>query len=258
MKNKRSNNRKVYNNNNNNKFIIIIIVIIIFCFLIINFINFKIKKIKECDIDSYINEKIEIEKIKLDIELNTDEIIFSLKNESMKKGVIFVSDYGVSPKAYSEIAIELAKKGNKVFLISNTNNLRNIINKNSDISKWIIGGHGYGGKIISKFCSLKKVKAIFFLASYPDDNIDLSKSNLKVTSIYGSKDNILNKEVFNKKKKYLPEDTNYVEIDNGNYYNFGSYKIKNKNTDVDINVISKKEQQIQTQVQLINLLDDIK
>ena len=62
---------------------------------------------------------------------------------------------------------------------------------------------------------------LILLASY--SNKDLSKTNLKVLSIYGSKDIIMNKKSYNKYKKNLPKDFTEYIIEDGIHRYFGMY-----------------------------------
>ncbi len=80
-------------------------------------------------------------------------------------------------------------------------------------------------------------KGIIFLASYPSKQIKESLSSL---SIYGTKDNVLNMEDFNKKKSLLPTNQTIVEIDGGNHSYYGNYGEQRND---GIATISRLEQQ---------------
>ena len=62
---------------------------------------------------------------------------------------------------------------------------------------------------------------IVFLAAYPAG--DISDSELRVLSLYGSSDGVLNMDSFQASMKKAPQDTVYLEIPGGNHAGFGSY-----------------------------------
>lgn len=177
------------------------------------------------------------------------------------KGIIIYADGGVSPKAYLPLSITLAKKGYMViipeFLFNSPNIGKNalnaLINKYKDIQFWVVAGHGGGGEAMSlNLTADEKIKGAVFLSSYPNKDADLSKSGLKVVSIKGTEDRTMNLDLYETRKKLLPEDTMFVQIENGNFSYFANYE-----NDAEAK-ITKLEQQIQTSVQILNLLDQIR
>lgn len=67
----------------------------------------------------------------------------------------------------------------------------------------------------------EKIEGLILLASYSTD--DISSKGIKVMSIYGSKDEVLNKESYEKNKKNLPADFKEIILDGGNHAGFGCY-----------------------------------
>lgn len=177
------------------------------------------------------------------------------------KGVILYSDKGVSPKAYVPLAIRLARKGYRVVIpefffnspTMDSKAINDIIRKYESIRFWVVAGHGNGGRVMSNYLdSNDKIRGAVFMASYPDEKVDLSTTNLKVVSIYGSLDTLLDKTIYDARKAKLPPSTLFVKIENGNYFYFGNYENL-----LDAK-ITREEQQIQTSVQILNLLDQIR
>lgn len=177
------------------------------------------------------------------------------------KGIIIYPNGGVSPKSYIPLSIILAKKGYLVaipeFLFNSpnigNNTMNSIIKDNNSIQLWAVVGHGSGGEAMSiNLKSDGKIKGAVFLASYPNEDADLSKSGLKVVSIKGTNDKILDQKLYEERKKKLPADTMFVQIENGNFSYFGNYENDAKSE------ITKLEQQIQTSVQILNLMDQIR
>ena len=58
------------------------------------------------------------------------------------------------------------------------------------------------------------------LASYPNKKIP---NNIKVLSVYGTNDKVLNMKKYKKSKKYLPNNYKEIKIDGGNHANYGNY-----------------------------------
>lgn len=98
-----------------------------------------------------------------------------------------------------------------------------IIEEFPDIENWYIGGHSLGGAMASSFAakSPDDFLGIVLLGAYAAQ--DLSNSNLKMLSIYGQEDMVLNRDKFEESKKLSPKDTQYLEIPGGNHAYFGSY-----------------------------------
>ena len=209
--------------------------------------------------DPIVDEIIMAMSNKVKVDSQKDLIVMPIGVEP-RKGLILYPETEVSPEAYIPLAIKLAEKGYKViipkFLFNSQaidlNKVNSIILENTTIDLWVVGGHGEGGIIASRvLLSNNKIKGTFFLASYPDEMINLTNSGLKATVIYGSKDSIFNKSKLTAKKSSLPKNTVYTVIENGNHSYFGNYKSENTG-------ITEEEQQIQTVVQLINLMDELR
>ena len=72
---------------------------------------------------------------------------------------------------------------------------------------------------------------------------DLTDSDLRVYSTYGSKDGVLNREKYEADRTNLPQDTTETVIDGGCHAGFGSYGAQKGD---GTPTISAKEQQRQT------------
>ena len=211
-------------------------------------------------LDEEVSAIMEAEKADITIE-NDGGYILGPNYMEPTKGIIIYSDTGVDPKAYVPLAIRLAKKGYRVvipeFLVNgptlDSKTVDDVINRYESIRFWVVVGHGNGGKVMSNYLDVSdKIRGAVFLASYPDEKADLSDTSLKVVSIYGSLDAELNKSVYEKRKSLLPASTMFVQIENGNYSYFANYE------NIEGAKITREEQQIQTSVQIFNLLDQIR
>jgi len=156
-------------------------------------------------------------------------------------------------------------KGYKVIIVPMPFNLAvldwdeamEVVKHHPEIKKWVIGGHSLGGVMASNFLYNKKpsnIKGLVFYASYPH-KVDFSKSDLKVLSIYGSKDSILDKSKLKNTKKLLPYETIYVEIQGGNHSQFGNYGFQKGDSKAEIS--RDKQQKISIEY-TTKLLESIK
>lgn len=209
--------------------------------------------------DPIVNEVVAAvsDKIKVD---DDNDLVISPVDEEPQKGLILYPETDVAADAYIPMATRLAEKGYLVvipkFLFNNptldTNKVNSIINAYPIVNHWAVGGHGEGGILASKaLTGNPKIRGAFFLASYPDETVDLSAVPINVVSVYGDKDGVLDVNEFKAKQSKLPKDTVYTVIENGNHSYFGNYEKEETG-------ITSEEQQVQTLVQLINLMDELR
>ena len=92
-----------------------------------------------------------------------------------------------------------------------------------NISNWYIGGHSLGGSMAASYVAdhTDLYDGLLLLASY--STADLNSADLKVLSVYGSNDTVLNPEKYADYFSNLPETTTEVIIDGGCHAFFGSY-----------------------------------
>jgi hypothetical protein len=166
------------------------------------------------------------------------------------KGIIIYPGGLIEPLSYSTLCAALAVENYTCVIASmplnlallDINKAKSIIDEIKYVKEWSILGHSLGGAMACRFISEygPYVAKLFLLASYCD--IDLSKTNHEIISIYGSEDKILNIETYLRYKKNLPTDFKEIIISGGNHSYFGSYGIQNG----DGEGISNQEQISQT------------
>jgi dienelactone hydrolase len=177
-----------------------------------------------------------------------DVTIFSPKEKKTDFGFIFYPGGKVQYSAYSLLLKNIAKMGYKTFLIKMPFNLavfnpdaaKAVIEKNSDIKKWAIGGHSLGGVMAANFAknNTAVIDALVLYASYPSSN--MSETGVKVLSLVGTLDGFVKKEKFENSKMNLPAKSVFFEIFGGNHSNFGDYGFQKGDNESSI---SKEEQQ---------------
>lgn len=161
--------------------------------------------------------------------LDDNTIIFA--PEDATTGFIFYPGGKVEYSAYMPLLQECAEQGIMCALIEMPFNLAvldvnaadGIQEKYPQISDWYIGGHSLGGSMAASYLekNLNDYEGLVLLGSY--STADLSDSDIKVLSVYGSEDKILNLEKYNKYKANLPEGFEELVIEGACHAYFGMY-----------------------------------
>lgn len=255
----RGSNSKPKGQNHRKLFGLILVFILAGIIMLFTLVDQKVTNIAKVN-DAEVDQRIKAEGSDLIIE-EKDGYTLKPNYREPTKGLILYGDAGVSPKAYVPLGMLLAQKGYLVvipsFLLNSPDldgqTIKKIISDHNEITLWAVAGHGSGGEAMSGLLeSNPKVKGAIFLASYPGDKVDLSKSSLRFVSITGTMDHILDKETYEARKSKLPANTMFVKIEGGNYAYFANY------ADDSAAEISRNDQQIQASVQIQNLLDQLK
>lgn len=198
---------------------------------------------------------------RVEVTIDGDYTYFTPKNVNATKGFIFYPGERVDSSSYAKLCNMIASYGYKVVAVDmpfnyasfGKNKADDIIESNTDISTWVIGGDSLGGTVASDYAiSKRNVKGIVFISSYPKDNI--SQLGFEVLSIWGSKDNVVDyKELINSKEQ-LPKDTKYVEIEGANHSQFANYGTYSGDGEA---LIDSEEQMDVTVRNIVNFLYNI-
>jgi len=165
--------------------------------------------------------------------------------------LIFYPGGKVEYTAYEPLMIKIAQKGILCILpempfnlaVFDINAANKYISQNTEILHWYIGGHSLGGSMAANYASKnsEKIEGLILLAAY--STVDISSDNIRVLSIYGSKDEVLNKESYRKNKSNLPADFTEIVIQGGNHAGFGCYGPQKGDGEAEI---TSKQQQTDT------------
>ena len=157
--------------------------------------------------------------------------VFTFKPQNATKGIIFYPGGKVEAKAYAPLMYALAEEGVLSILVTMPGNLAvldmnaadGICEQHPEIENWYMSGHSLGGSMAASYIAenSQEFDGIILLASY--STADLSDSDLKVLSIYGSNDGVLNMEKYSEHKPNLPSDFEEFIIDGGCHAYFGAY-----------------------------------
>jgi predicted esterase len=133
------------------------------------------------------------------------------------------------------------------------NTANDVIKSYPQVSYWAIGGHSLGGTMAAQFAyeNPAKIKGLVLWAAYPSSGVDLSKSDLSVTTIHGTDDGLVSNAQIDDSLKFLPPSTIRVDISGGNHAYFGWYGNQAGDNQA---IITRESQQNQTITATINLL----
>jgi len=157
--------------------------------------------------------------------------ILAYGDPTARAGFVFYPGGKVEYTAYEPLMVELASNGVLCILIEMPFNLAVLdINAANGISelypnveKWYIGGHSLGGSMAASYISkhIEDFDGIILLGSY--STADLSDTFIGALSIFGSEDNVMNREKYDKYKINLPSNLKEIEIEGGCHAYFGMY-----------------------------------
>ena len=188
-----------------------------------------------------------------------DDNIIVYSGDDSTTGFIFYPGGKVEYTSYEPLMISLAEKGITCVLIEMPFNLA-VFNINAadgiqeqfpEINNWYIGGHSLGGSMAAFYLkdNITSFNGLILLASY--STADLSDTELDVISIYGSEDNILNMDKYDKNKNNLPKSFTESIIDGGCHAYFGMYGAQDGD---GTPTISNEEQILKTTEHISNFI----
>lgn len=194
-----------------------------------------------------------------DIREIDDGTIAYVPKEEYDTGIIFYPGGKVEYSAYIPLMKSIASRGVLCILVDMPFNLAVFDIDRADgiyegfvsVDNWYMAGHSLGGSMACEYVSsnLSFFKGVILLASY--SAVDLSESQLKVLSIYGSVDEVLNKESYEGSKANLPKDTTEYVILGGNHAYFGVYGEQDGDGEA---TITNSEQIEETSIKIIEFL----
>ena len=142
-------------------------------------------------------------------------------------GFIFLPGGMVAPEAYAPMSRTISEHGFNVFILklpfgsapldSQEADVMlqalKIIDANTSIQYWTVGGHSRGAAIASRFASLHGESfdgLVLIGTSHPKEAaFDLSNTNLSVTKIYATNDGLASLDEVEANARYLPDDTTW-------------------------------------------------
>lgn len=165
------------------------------------------------------------------IELLEKKGQYVLVPEAPEAGLIFYPGGKVEVESYLPLMAEFAQRGVLCVLIEMPGNLAvldinaadGVIGEYPEVERWYIGGHSLGGSMAAAYLEkhVDEFEGLLLLASY--STADLSDADLKVLSVHGSEDSVLNEEAFEENLTNLPTGYRVEVLEGGNHAQFGYY-----------------------------------
>lgn len=151
--------------------------------------------------------------------------------ENSTTGLIFYPGGKVEHTAYAPLMRACAEQGILCALVQMPGNLA-VLDANAadglqqehpEVTTWYIAGHSLGGAMASNYAAAhsEDFDGLILLAAYSTK--DLTGTTLRVLSVYGSEDGVMNRESYEKNRANLPADTTEVILDGGCHSQFGNY-----------------------------------
>jgi hypothetical protein len=238
---------------NKNIFILIFtLLMLLISFSIFIYSNDYYHALAQCNIALTSDEKVSVT-------IKKDSITFNPAVPS-ETGMVFYPGGKVEYTAYAPLMRRLAEKGVTCVLVHMPLNLAVLSPNKADqalkhypeIKNWYICGHSLGGAIASSYAAKhpSAFNGIIFLGAYASSN--LSNTSINMLSLYGSEDNVLNRENLEKTKTNNPSNVKYYEITGGNHAYFGLYGEQNGD---GLATITTEEQQTKTVDEIMHFVN---
>lgn len=166
-----------------------------------------------------------------DVQIKEDGNVTWFVPKELTAGLIFYPGGKVEHTAYAPLLWACAEKGILCALVRMPGNLAVMdVNaadwlqeKHPEVTTWYIAGHSLGGATAANYAAEHSddYSGLILLAAYSTK--DLTQTPLRVLSIYGSEDGVMNREAYEKNWINLPADTTEVILEGGCHAQFGSY-----------------------------------
>lgn len=177
-------------------------------------------------------------------------LVFRPAGQEPVTGLVLYPGGRVDPRAYAPAGRGLAEQGYLVAIVPMPLNLAIFApNRAGDVMAafptveyWAVGGHSLGGAMAARFAyqNPNGIGGLALWAAYPASTDDLSGYDLRVTSVFGTRDGVATQDEIAASRPLLPPDTVWVAIEGGNHAQFGWYGPQNGDNEP---AISREEQQ---------------
>ena len=233
--------------NNKLKIILIIIFALVLAYGVFYFLDYYHA---EDSVDSYLNGTDNVSVVKEDYGLFLD-------GSGNDTALIFYPGAKIEYISYIPLLMELSSRGVDCYLVEMpfnfaffNGNAADAIIDNTNYTHYVLAGHSLGGVSAASYMNgTGKGDGAILLSAYP-----ASKISKPVLSIYGSEDNVLNMETYNKSKPLMANLTEFV-IEGGNHEQFAYYGTQPGD---GVATISPEDPQMQTVDKILEFINSLK
>ena len=166
------------------------------------------------------------------VELTENRAVFL--PETPTAGLIFYPGGKVEFTAYAPLMAKLAEQDILCVLLKMPLNLA-VLDVNAaegipeqfpQVEDWYLAGHSLGGSMAASHIAenTKQYDGLILLAAY--STADLTDTQLRVLSLYGDRDGVLNLKKYQDNLSNLPEESFEWVLEGGNHAGFGSYGVQ--------------------------------
>lgn len=181
------------------------------------------------------------------------EISFTPLQEEIKGGLIYYPGAQVAPQAFAYAARNISEEGYVVCIakmpfqlaIFGIGRADEIVAAHPEVENWAISGFSLGGvaACMNLAGGQDRIDTLILYASYPSEGSDLSNTQIHVLSLSGENDGLATPDKIQAAKKFLPQNTTYIQIPGANHTGFALYGGDNLQKGDHPAEITKMEQQ---------------
>jgi len=177
-------------------------------------------------------------------------------------GVILYPGGRCDPRAYAPVMREIAAAGFPVFIpkmplrlaVLGAKRAGQIMQEQSSIKHWVIGGHSMGGAMAAGWAHNQPdtIRGLFLMGSYAARMHAMPDSQIPVAVLHGTRDFFLSQAELDAQPERLPQHTEFIDINGGDHYQFGSF------TNMEVTAsIPRLDQQRQVTGALLRFLNSV-
>lgn len=167
-----------------------------------------------------------------DVQVKKQKHCYIFEPEQYDTGIVFYPGGKVQEESYAPLMYQFAQQGILTILVEmpfrlavlGMNRADGLTEQFSKVEHWYMAGHSLGGSMAASYVSKHQnsFEGLILLAAY--STADLRETNLKVFSVYGENDGVLNPDKYQKNYTNLPQDSTYeYVIPGGCHAYFGNY-----------------------------------
>ncbi len=173
--------------------------------------------------------------------------------------MVFFPGARIDEGAYSRLMFELALNDVDCFLLKVPLHLSlfgkekpNKIMQEYEYDHWFVGGHSLGGAVAASFGAAhpKAVEGVVGIGSYPPDPMS---APVRLIMIYGSRDMVMDRNMFIRNQSNCPPQSREYVIEGGNHSGFAYYGDQRGDGEASI---TPEEQQDETVGQILEFIHE--